>query len=98
MPERVLHAVANPATFLFAPMKPAIASLGMHFAAMMLAVGALDINPLLFIVAAVASHIGIIMWGFKEPHLERVLQARGMGYKATRNMAGKKTYRQKYTP
>jgi len=93
-----MQAVALPATFLFAPAMPAAASVGMHACLMMILAGLININPLYFIISAIVVHMGLVAWGFKEPHLEKVMQAKGYGYKSTKNLGKVEGFKQKYSP
>jgi len=100
MAERIFKAVAAPQMFLFAPLIPAGASLGlwavlMMFSQVIFGGGA---NPLWFIMGAFTSHIALIVLGFKEPHLSTVMQARGQSMRPTTNLISAKGFRNKYVP
>lgn len=100
MPERIFKAVAMPPNVMFAPMVPAAANMGLWSLLMMFSqvVFAGTASPLLFIIGAIVSHIGLILWGFKEPHLSTVMQARGQSMRSTKNLKPTKDFKSKYVP
>ncbi len=100
MAERVFKAVAAPPMFLFAPLLPAAASMGLWAVLMMFSQVIIPggINPLLFIIGGIISHIGLVYFGFKEPHLSTIVQARGQSLKATKSLVKVKEFKTFYAP
>lgn len=86
MKEPILKAVANPPKILWAPYLPALLNLGLQSPIMMMFIGVLKVNPLMFMVTLPLAHILIVVYGAKEPHLSAMIQAFGSCSGGTNNM------------
>ena len=86
MKEGIYKAVANPPKILWGPFVPVLLNMGVQFPLMFMIVGAVDINPIIFMFTVVAGHIAIVLIGFREPHVGNMLQAFGQTYKKTTNL------------
>ena len=76
----VYKAVAMPPRVFWAPMFPVMINFVMHMAILVLVMGAFpgQVNPDTFILTFLIVHVGLILWGQKEPHLSRILMAQNM--------------------
>lgn len=86
MREPILKAVANPPKILWGPYLPVLLNLGLQFPLMFAALGMFDINPLIFVVTILSSHVAIVLWGAKEPHISNMIQAFGTTHRTTNNL------------
>ena len=86
MREPILKAVANPPKILWGPFLPVLLNLGMQFPVMFTSIGALDVNPLLFVITILIVHGGVILWGTKEPHISNMIQAFGQTRRVSNNL------------
>jgi len=97
MPSRILNAVAAPPKMLFVPVQAAGGNMVFHVTIMMLFQSIFTtINPLIFLLSAVIGHILLIIWGFKEPHMSTLIQARGKSMRRSKNLIKPKGYRSRY--
>lgn len=74
---RVLTAVANPKTFLWAPFELAIVNIVLAIAFMLLCIAVLGITPFLSFVPLVLGHAVLVALGARDQHLTTVVQASG---------------------
>ena len=86
MQEMILKAVANPPKILWGPFLPTMLNFGLQFPFMFMAVGAFNLNPLLFMLSIVLGHIFCIALGAKEPHVSAMIQAFGQSNMSVRNL------------
>ena len=86
MKEPILKAVANPPKILWAPYLPVLLNLGLQSPIMMMCIGVFGMNPLMFMVTLPITHMVIIAYGAKEPHLSGMIQAFGSCSSGTNNM------------
>lgn len=82
----VLKAVASPPRILWGPFLPTLINLGIQFPMMFIAIGIIDINPLVFIFSICAVHAIVILIGMKEPHVSRMIQAFGQSNTSVKNL------------
>ena len=75
----ILKAVAMPPTLFWAPMLPACINFAVQMAILVALMGAYPgkINPSIFVLTFTIVHIGLIVWGIKEPHLSTLLPSWG---------------------
>lgn len=95
MQEPVLKAVAMPPRVFWAPMIPAVVNLVLQgvFILMWVATGH---NPIIFIGTIAIAHIGIIIYGVREPHLSNMMRSYGPFLGASKNVY--RTRGKKYAP
>ncbi|MDR1026578.1 MAG: hypothetical protein LBL47_04180 [Lactobacillus sp.] len=86
MREVILKAVAAPPKILWGPFLPVLLNLGVQFPFMFMAIGVLDINPLIFIISICLVHTFIVGAGVKDPHISSMLQAYGQANKSSTNL------------
>ena len=98
MPERVMRAVASPATLVWAPMMPAIINMGFHALGIVYAWGLFKVSPLLIIISLIFFHMVLAAQGAKEPHMATLLPAWAYSKRATRNLIKGKPGTRKYVP
>ncbi len=96
MREPILKAVANPPKLLWGAYLPVLLNLGIQFPAMFSAIGMFAVNPLIFIFSIVLTHVAIVLWGGKEPHISNMIQAYGQTFRITNNLY--KTKGNKFEP
>ena len=79
MREPILKAVAMPPRVFWAPMLPMVANFSVQMAIMVMLQGAFPgrIIPDFFIWSFVIVHIFLVIYGVKEPHLSKIMQAQG---------------------
>lgn len=85
MHEPILKAVAMPPRIFWAPMIPAIANLAVQAPIMFMWIAAGN-NPIFFIGTLLLAHIGIVIYGVKEPHLSNMMRAAGPMMGGTKNV------------
>jgi hypothetical protein len=95
MREPILKAVAMPPRVFWAPMLPMVANFSVQMAIMVMLQGAFPgtVNPIMFIFTFVAVHVVLVMYGVKEPHMSKIMQAQGpfiKFYKKVYRSRGKK--------
>jgi hypothetical protein len=73
----ILHVVANPKQFLFAPFELAIMNILLAVAVMMLCISVLGMTPFVAIIPLIAGHVILIGLGAKSQHLTTIIQATG---------------------
>ena len=88
MREPILKSVAMPPKVFWAPMMLMIVNFSIQMAIMMMVMGAFPgkVNPLVFLITFFLSHIGIVAYGVKEPHLSKMMQAQGPFIKFYKNV------------
>ena len=86
MRDMILKAVAQPPKLFWGPVLPTAINAGIQVPRMFMAVGVGEVNPLLFVVSIVSSHISIVLAGAKEPHLSTMIQAFGQTNKVSKNL------------
>ncbi len=86
MREPVLKAVANPPKILWGPFLLVLLNLGLQFPIMFVAIGAFELNPIIFVISILLTHLVVIFWGTKEPHISTMIQAYGQTYRITKNL------------
>lgn len=86
MREPVLKAVANPPKILWGPFLLVLMNLGIQFPIMFVAIGAFEMNPIIFVASIVLTHGVVVAWGVKEPHISTMVQAFGQTYRITNNL------------
>ncbi len=79
MREPILKAVAMPPKVFWAPMLPAVVNFSVQMAIMMVFLGGFPglLNPIMFIPTILIGHIGIIVYGVRDPHLSKLMQSYG---------------------
>ncbi|MBQ7412861.1 MAG: hypothetical protein IJV07_01115 [Alphaproteobacteria bacterium] len=79
MREPILKAVSMPPKVFWAPMLPMVVNFAVQMAIMMMIMGAFpgQVNPLVFIVTFLIVHIGLVVYGVKEPHMSKIMQSQG---------------------
>lgn len=79
MKTQILKAVAMPPKLFWAPMFPACMNFVIQMAIMVILMGAFpgEINPIVFIFTFAVVHVGLIIWGTREPHLSTILPTLG---------------------
>lgn len=79
MKKTILKAVSMPPRLFWAPMLPATINFAVQMAIMVILMGAFpgEINPLVFILTFTIVHVGLIIWGVREPHLSTLLPSWG---------------------
>lgn len=85
MHEPILKAVAMPPKVFWAPMVPAIANVALQSVFLIMWI-ATNHNPIFFIATFALAHIGIIIYGVKEPHLSRMMKASGPALIPSKNI------------
>ncbi len=88
MREPILKAVAMPPKVFWAPMLPAVVNFSVQMAIMMVFMGGLPgvVNPLVFVFTFLLGHIGIIIYGARDPHLSKMMQSYGPFMSKTKNI------------
>ena len=86
MREPVLKAVANPPKILWGPFLLVLLNLGLQFPIMFVAIGAFELNPIIFVISILFTHLVVIFWGPKDPHISTMIQAYGQTYRITKNL------------
>ncbi|MFN5609487.1 MAG: hypothetical protein ACK5UY_05325 [Holosporales bacterium] len=86
MPEKILRAVANPATLFWAPQLPAGINMAVHAFFIIYGWGIFRMSPLIFIASFFICHIVIASQGVREPHLSTMIRAWLFGRRRTRNL------------
>lgn len=76
MQEPILKAVAMPPKVFWAPMVPAIINIVIQAVFLLMWIATRH-NPIFFIATIALAHIGIIIYGVREPHLSNMLRASG---------------------
>jgi len=76
----VYKAVSRPPQVFWAPMFPAVINFTIQMAIMVMVMGAFPgkVNPDIFILTFLIVHVGLIVWGQKEPHLSGILLVQNM--------------------
>lgn len=82
----ILKAVANPPKILWGPFLPTLVNLAIQFPFMFMSIGVLDVNPIIFLFSIVFVHVGIILYGAKEPHISSMIQAYGQTHIVSKNL------------
>ena len=86
MRDMILKAVAQPPKLFWGPVVPTAINFGIQTPMMFMAVGAADINPLVFVISIVICHLIIVGYGVREPHLSTMIQAFGQTNKVSKNL------------
>ena len=88
MREPILKKVAMPPTLFWAPMYIAVMNFIMQMGIMVILIGAFpgQINPLAFIFSFTIVHVFLVVYGFREPHLSKILMSRGPFLMPTKNV------------
>lgn len=77
MREPLLKAVALPPKMFWAPFLPAAANLAIQFPIMFIGMGVFNANPIIFIPPIIISHLFLIAYGSREPHLSNMMRTYG---------------------
>jgi len=77
MREQILRAVAMPPRLFWAPFIPACGNMAVQMACMFICMAITNINPLMFVASIVLVHVGLAVWGAKEPHLSNMAKSQG---------------------
>lgn len=85
MQEPILKAVAMPPKVFWAPMVPAIANISLQTVFLIMWIATRH-NPIFFIATIGLAHIGIIIYGVKEPHLSNMMKASGSFLAPSKNI------------
>lgn len=87
MNEPILKAVAMPPRLFWAPLAPALLNLALQISAIFMILAVSQANPLWIILTTLfPSHIALIIWGVKEPHLTMMLRSQGPFMKSYKNI------------
>lgn len=73
----ILHVVANPKQFLFAPFELAIVNLLLAVAFMMICIAVIGITPFLAILPLLVGHAVLVGLGARSQHLTTIIQSTG---------------------
>ena len=95
MRDPILKAVSMPVRFLWAPFAPAAANMTVQFTMMLFWVGEGG-NPLVFMTSIFITHLILVVYGTKDPHLSNMFQSQGPFLKSNQTMH--KTTGRKYAP
>lgn len=85
MQEPILKAVAMPPRVFWAPMVPAIVNIAVQAPIMFMWI-AFGNNPIFFIATLLLAHIGIVIYGVREPHLSNMMKAAGPMMSPSKNI------------
>ncbi|MBR5130627.1 MAG: hypothetical protein IKV03_05330 [Alphaproteobacteria bacterium] len=85
MREPILKAVAMPPKVFWAPMIPSIVNIAVQSVFLCMWIASRK-NPIFFIVTIALAHIAIVIYGVKEPHLSRMMQASGPMMSPSKNV------------
>lgn len=88
MNEPILKAVSMPPRIFWAPMIPAVVNLAVQLSLMFTIGIPMGFNPLVFVASILIVHIGIIIYGVKEPHLSKMMKAQGPLMTPSKNIYG----------
>lgn len=88
MNEPILKAVSMPPRIFWAPMVPAVVNLAVQLSLMFTIGIPMGVNPLVFVASILIVHIGIIIYGVKEPHLSKMMKAQGPLMTPSKNIYG----------
>ncbi|MBQ9235982.1 MAG: hypothetical protein IJ184_05925 [Alphaproteobacteria bacterium] len=86
MREMILKAVANPPKILWGPFVPVMLNVGIQFPMLFMMVGAVNVNPIVFMAMIIAGHTFCVFLGVKEPHISAMIQAFGKANKTSVNL------------
>jgi hypothetical protein len=86
MPERVLRAVASPATIFWAPVLPAAINVAIHALLMIYGWALIGWSPLRFIVTMLVVHMLIAGQGTRLPHMSNLIMCWARTLIPTRNL------------
>ena len=77
MKEPILKAVAMPPKLFWAPMTPAMFNMAVQSALMFVGLAVTGSNPLWFLISIGVVHIGIMIYGMRDPHLSKMMESLG---------------------
>jgi len=88
MREPILKAVSMPPKVFWAPMFPMIVNFSVQMGIMVVLMGAFpgEINPIVFIFSFTLSHVALVAYGVREPHLSKIAQSYGPFLMPTKNI------------
>lgn len=85
MREPILKAVAMPPRVFWAPMIPAIVNVVVQGVFLLMWIATRH-NPIIFLGTIALAHVGIIIYGVKEPHLSHMMQSSGLMLTPSKNV------------
>jgi hypothetical protein len=83
----ILHVVANPKQFLFAPFEMAIINMILSIAFMLLCIAVIKWTPFVAIVPLILGHTMLIGLGAKNQHLTNLIQSSGKYPRFRKNLS-----------
>ena len=94
---RILHAVANPKQFLWAPFEMAIINMIIAVAFMLLCIALLGVTPFFCVIPLIVGHVILVGLGAQNQHLTTTIRAMGKYPGSRKNLAAVKVG-VKFTP
>ena len=87
MKEPILKSVAMPPRVFWAPMVPFVVNVATQGPLMLIGIGLFSMNPLWFLISFLGTHVAIVAYAAREPHMSHMMQAWGQnGPMMTKNI------------